>query len=81
MLSNTISNEVTASLYDPALMLLDRGVYQVAAQSPQPLHSSCVIQADETAVADHVGIDDSDQLPPILAASQLGQMRCSPTYG
>ena len=56
---------IAAGLDDPAAMLVNRWVYQVSAQRPQSLESSCVIQPDQAAVAHHVGIDDGDQLPPI----------------
>ena len=56
---------IAPSLGDLAAMFVNRRVYQVAAQCPQPLQSSCVIQLDQTAVTDHVGIDDDDQLAPI----------------
>ena len=45
-------------------MLFDRWVYQSAAQGPQSFERSDVIQPDKAAVADHVGIDDSDQFSP-----------------
>ena len=56
---------IAPSLDDFAAMLLDRRVDQVAAQSPQPLESPCIVQPNQAAVANHVGIDDGDQLPPI----------------
>ena len=56
---------VTPSLDDPATMLLYRPVYQVAAQGSQPLQSSSVIQSNEAAITNHIGIDDGDKLPPI----------------
>ena len=52
---------VAAGLDDPAAMLLDRRVDQVAPQSTQPLEGSRVVQPDQAAVADHIGIDDGDQ--------------------
>ena len=56
---------VAAGLNDPAAMLLDRRVDQVAAERTQPCKRPCVIQADQAAVTHHVGIDHGDQLPPI----------------
>ena len=56
---------IATSLNDSAAVLLYRQVYQVAAQSPQPLKSPCIVQPNQAAVANHVGIDDGDQLPPI----------------
>ena len=70
---------VAAGLDDPAAMLLDRRVDQVAAESTQPFERSCVVQADQAAVADHVGIDDGDQLPPIWRTVRSGLMGCSLT--
>ena len=56
---------VAAGLDDPAAMLLDRRIDQVSPESPQPLEGSRVVQADQAGVANHVGIDHGDQLPPI----------------
>ena len=56
---------VAAGLDDPAAMLLDRRIDQLSAERTQSLEGSRVIQADQAAVAHHVGIDDGDQLPPI----------------
>ena len=69
MLSNTMSSEIATGLDDPAAMLLDRRIDHVAAERTQPFERSHIIQADQTAVADHVGIDDGDQLPPIWRPS------------
>ena len=66
---------VTAGLNDSAAVLLYCGVYQVTAQRPQPLQGSHVVQANETAVTDHIGVDDRDQLAPILRAS--GRVGCA----
>jgi len=51
---------VSAGLDDPATMFRDCWVYQIATESPQPFERSLVIQADETAVANHVGIHHGD---------------------
>ena len=56
---------IATSLNDPAAVLLDCRVDQVGAECPEPFERSRVIQPDQAAVADHVGIDDRDQLPPI----------------
>ena len=63
---------------DPAAMLLDRWVDQVFAESPQPFERPNIVQADQAAVAHHVGMDDGDQLPPIWRLFRLGPMRWSP---
>ena len=52
--------EIAADEADNAVMLFYLWVYQVAAQSPQPLQSSCVIQANQTAVANHIRVDHGD---------------------
>ena len=70
---------IATSLDNPAAMLVYRRVYQVAAQSPQPFERASVVQSNETAIANHVGIDDGDQLPPIWRTVRSGLMRCSPT--
>ena len=79
MLSNTIEQRIAAGLDNPATVLLYRGIYQLSAQSPQSLEGSSVIQSDQAAVANHVGIDHGDQLPPIWRLPIQGLMRCSPT--
>ena len=56
---------VAACLYYPAAMLLDRRVYQGAAQRSQTYKCPRVIQSDQSAVTDHVGIERDDQLPSI----------------
>ena len=45
------------------------GSIRVAAESPQPFERSNIIQANQAAVANHVGMDDGDQLPPIRRSS------------
>jgi hypothetical protein len=65
---------IAAGLNDPATMLLDRWVYQVLAQSSEPSQGSGVVQTDQATVADHIGIDDGDQLPPIRRPSV--RVRC-----
>jgi hypothetical protein len=46
-------------------MLLDRRVYQDAAQRSQTCKCPRVIQPDQSAVTDHIGVEHDDQLPPI----------------
>ena len=55
---------VATGLDDPAAVLIDRRVYQVPTEGPQSFESSLVVQANEPAVSDHVGINHSDQLSP-----------------
>ena len=61
--------EIATSLDNPAAMLFYSRVYQVAAQSPQPVERANVIQSNEAAIANHVCIDDGDQLSPIWRTS------------
>ena len=56
---------IASSLNNPAAMLIDRRVYQVPAECPQTIERSRIVQANQTAVANHVGIQYGDQLPPI----------------
>ena len=54
---------VAAGLHHSAAVLADCRVDQRAAQRAQTTQRASIVQADQAAVADHVGIDDSDQLP------------------
>ena len=65
---------VATGLDDASAMLTDHRVDHVFAESTQPLKRSNVVKPDKTAVPDHIGIDDGDQLPPALRSS--GQIRC-----
>jgi hypothetical protein len=56
---------VARCLDDPAAMPLSGRIDQVGTESTQALKGTQVIQADQTAVTNHVGIDHGDQLPPI----------------
>ena len=56
---------ITASLDDPATMPLYRRIDHVAAERAQAFERPNVVQTDQTTVADHVGVHDCDQLPPI----------------
>ncbi len=56
---------IAASLNDPAAVLLDGGVDQSSAEGTQSFERSNIVQADQTAVADHVRVHYGDQLPPI----------------
>ena len=60
---------VAAGLNDPPAMLVDRWVDQSVAESPKPFERSYVIQPNQTAVTDHVGIDHGDQLSPAWCPS------------
>ncbi len=65
---------VASGLNDPAAMLVDRRVDQSAAERTEAFERSFVIQPDQAAVTNHVGIDHSDQLPPRWRPSD--QVRC-----
>jgi hypothetical protein len=60
---------VAAGLNDPATMLINRGINYVGAKPTQPLECPGVIQTNQTAVADHIGVDYGNQ-PSTLAAKQ-----------
>ena len=64
---------VAAGLDDPAAVLLDRRVDQVAPERAQPFERPGIVQPDQAAVADHVGIDDGDQLA--AARGLAGEVR------
>ena len=53
---------VAAGLHHPAAVLADRRVDQRAPQRAQAAQRAGIVQADQPAVADHVGVDDGDQL-------------------
>ena len=65
---------VAAGLHDPATVLVDRWIDQVLTKLAQPLQRACIVQPDQPAVADHVGMDDSDQLTPIRRCPEC--VRC-----
>ena len=54
---------VATGLHHSAAVLADGRVDQSAAQRAQTTQRASIVQADQPAVADHVGIDDSNQLP------------------
>ena len=56
---------IAAGLDSVTSMLLYRGIDYLSAQRTQSLEGSSVIQSDQVAVANHVGIHDGDQLAPI----------------
>jgi hypothetical protein len=60
---------VTPGLNDAAAMLFDGGVDHLVAARTQSVERSDVIQPDQAAVADHVGVHHRDQLPPICRPS------------
>ena len=54
--------QVAAGLHHSAAVLADRRVDQNAPQRAQAAQRAGIVQANQAAIADHVGIDDSDQL-------------------
>ena len=71
MLSNTMSRKSPPvwTILPPCSSIA--GSIRWRTESPQPFERSNIVQADQAAVADHVGIDDGDQLSPILAPEAL----------
>jgi hypothetical protein len=55
---------VTRRLHHPAAMLLDRWVYQSAAEPTEPSDGSCIIEADQAGIASHVRVQDGYQPSP-----------------
>jgi hypothetical protein len=55
---------IAAGIDDPAAMLLDGWVDSGTAESAEPFKRSNVIQVNQAAITNHVGMDDSYQLPP-----------------
>ena len=53
---------VAPGLHNPAAMLSNRRVDQCVPQGAQAFECSCVVDTDETAVTDHVGVQHSHQL-------------------
>jgi hypothetical protein len=87
VLSNTMSRESPLVLTIPAAVLGDGWVDQSAAESTKPFEGPDIIQLDQPAVTNHVGMDDGDQLPASGRVSSRvgcggpwhrGQPSCSP---
>jgi uncharacterized protein involved in tellurium resistance len=60
---------VASSLHDLATVLVDCRIDHGAADRSQSDNRAQIINADEAAIADHVGIDDRDQLAALAARS------------
>ena len=56
---------VTTGVDNPTAMGSDRRVDDFAAQSAHPIKRSNVVQSDQAAVSDHVGMNHNNQLSPI----------------
>ena len=56
---------IAAGLHDPTAVFIDCWVDQVSAERTQTLEGPGVVQSDQATVANHVGINDGNQLPPI----------------
>ena len=56
---------VARCLDDPAVVFGYGGIDQVGTENTQALKGARVIQSDQTAVTNHIGVEHSDQLPPI----------------
>jgi hypothetical protein len=65
---------IASGLNDPAAMLVDRWVDQNTAEGPQPLERSYIIQPNQAAVTDHIGIEHGDQLASAWCPSD--KVRC-----
>ena len=65
---------VASGLDDHATISIDGRVDNFATQRMQPFDRSYVVQPDEATIADHVRMNDRDQLTPI--ERPFGQVRC-----
>jgi len=54
---------VSGLLHHPAVIGLDRGIEQIAAQRPEPRQRAILIPAGKSAIADDIGRQDSGKLP------------------
>jgi hypothetical protein len=59
---------IACGIDDPATMLGDGWIDQVAAQRPQSLQRAGIIQADEAAVTHNVGVHHGNQLPTVCSS-------------
>jgi hypothetical protein len=62
---------VASRTNDPTAIFVDCRVDHSATECTEPLKRSYVIQPNQTAVTDHVGIDYGDQLPTAWRSSHL----------
>jgi hypothetical protein len=65
---------VASRVDEPAAKLVDGWIDQIGAERPEPFERSYVIEPDQTAITDHVGVDHGNQLPPPWRPSD--QARC-----
>ena len=75
MLSNATSKRVASRLYQPSTVLAYRRVDPRASQCAQAPECPGVIQADQPAIAGHIGINDGNQLP--TANGRAGEVRAN----
>ena len=64
---------VAAGLHHSAAVLADGRVDQCASQRAQAVQRTGIVQSNQAAVADHVGIDDSDELPAARGLTGEGE--------
>jgi hypothetical protein len=62
-----LSNRISTGLHDPAAVLLDGRVDDLVAEHTQPLERPDIIQPYQTTVADHIDVDDGDQLSSVFS--------------
>jgi len=55
---------IPARIDDPPAVLGDGWVNYLLAEGPEPFKRSDIVQANQAAVTNHVGMDDGYQLPP-----------------
>jgi hypothetical protein len=64
-------HRVTRGVRDPPAMLGNSRVNQIVSECPHPLQRPGIIRPDEPAIADDVGINDHDELPPAGCPASL----------
>ena len=75
MLSNVISIEFAGGLHEATMMAPDSGRDQASPHVPQAGYRSGIVQAEQPAIAHHVGVDGGHQATDIASPSRdaIGQ--------
>ena len=71
-----LDEEAVAGLLDhPAVIGLDRGIDQIAAQRPEPRQRAILIRPGKSAIADDIGRQDGGKLPGLGHSSGIPALR------
>jgi hypothetical protein len=60
---------VAACIYDPPTVFFDGRINHVSPEPAQSVERSQVVLADQSTIADHVGIHDGDKPSPVLRSA------------